>query len=789
MESRQLLAERPDACESHRMGGARPPASSTRPSRVRTTAALLALLCGVGAGTGACGRGGRGTHSHAEQELDGQGQSMDGDRRASSSGGSVDDDGDSPSPAPDTRPWPALVRDEKWDAAWRTLAALPEADRARPDVRYVRARVALARADAASSLPLLDGLEPSLPLLADDIARRRAEAKLVVGPFAEAGEWFAARPSPSSQLEAARAFEKGHDPRRARAAADRVVAADKRTRAQEAEARALRLRTAESPGDAERADVRWLATQGADQPAAADVLGLVAKFDAKHPLNAQELMLRARVLSDAGKVDEALHAIDLAGGAPGAGGMSDLDRSRARGMALYHARGHWLEASKALGECAGAGGPNAAEDAFHAARALSRADHDDDAIRGYEDVERRFPKSKWAEDAAFYVPYLRMLHGEWHECSRGFAAYLRAHPSGSEAPDAKRDGALCQLLDGDTRGARAAFEHMTEDEADPIASARMEDMAALAALRDGDRTHAIARWTDVARSRPLSWPAVVARARLAEAGVALPAAIDPPSSASPSAAPLEVALPPPADMLHQLGLDADAEAAVRERESSLAGGAGARSSEALCAAYGALGRARRRFQIAQSLPSALFAAAPAAGTRWAWECSYPSPYLDEVHAAEEAEQLPPGLLWAVMRQESAFDPDAVSPARAVGLMQLLPETARPAAEELGLPHEDARLTSPPYAIRVGARVLKKMLDQFHGDVPLAVAAYNGGAESVERWRSRAPGMQIDTFVERIPFKETRDYVARVMGNLARYGYLTKGEEGVPRVDIDVPRAP
>jgi soluble lytic murein transglycosylase len=140
-----------------------------------------------------------------------------------------------------------------------------------------------------------------------------------------------------------------------------------------------------------------------------------------------------------------------------------------------------------------------------------------------------------------------------------------------------------------------------------------------------------------------------------------------------------------------------------------------------------------------------------------------------------------------MRQESGFDPDAVSPAHAVGLMQLMPDTARPIAEELALPRDDARLTSPPYAIRVGARVLRKLLDQFHGSVPLAVAAYNGGADSVDRWASRAPGMQLDTFVERIPFKETREYVAKVMGNLARYGYLAQGEAGVPGLELDMKR--
>jgi soluble lytic murein transglycosylase len=685
-------------------------------------------------------------------------------------------------------PWPALVREERWDAAWRAVDALPDADKSRPEVRYVRARIALARGEAAAALPLLEGLDATLPLLAEDVARRRHEAMLVAGPFDDAGVWFAGRPAADAQLDAARAFEKAKDGRRARLAVERVLGADKRTRGQEAEARALRVRVAEHAGDptgdTERGDARWLSTSGADLPAAADALALVARIDPSHPLTAPELMARARVLADAKRTDDALHAIDLAGGAPGADAVTLLERARARGAALYEARGRGLEAAKTLAECAGAGGSHAAEDAFHAARALSRADHDEEAVRGYEDVERRFPRSPWARQAAFFVPYLRMLHGAWRECARGFEGYLRTHASGEEAGDARRDGALCKLLEGDTGGARVAFEHLVDD-GDAAVSARMADMAALAALRDGDRTHAVARWTDVARTRPLSWPALVARARLAEAGAPAPPAIDPAESSTETVAPLAVPLPAPADMLHRLGLEADAELALRDREAAVTSGAGARASEALCGAYGQLGRARRRYQVAQSLPSALFAAAPSPRTRWAWECAFPSPYADSVHAAESAEKLPPGLLWAVMRQESGFDPSALSPARAVGLMQLLPETARPIADELDLPHDDARLTSPPFAIRVGARYLRRLLDQFHGSVALAVAAYNGGAESVERWLSRAPAMQLDGFVERIPFKETRDYVARVMGNLARYGYLAHGEDGVPRIELDL----
>lgn len=367
-------------------------------------------------------------------------------------------------------PWPALVRDEQWDAAWKALEALPDDQRSRPEVRYVRARVALERDDAAIALPLLVDLEGVLPLLADDVARRRAEAKLSVGPFAEAGEWFAMRVSPGPQLDAARAFEKAHDARRARAAANRVVASERRTHVEEAEARALRVRLTEPPGDPERADARWLATSGADAPAASDALALVAKIDPKHPLAADELLLRARVLSDAGRPDDALRAIELAVTAPGADKVGTVVRERARGMVLYKARGRWGEAAKVLGDCATAPGvPDKAraEDAFYAARALSRADRDEEAIRGYEDVQRRYPKSDWGAQAMFFAPYLRMLHGEWTACARGFDAYLAAHPGGQDARDASRDGALCKLLSGQVKGARGVFEQLIEDEPDP----------------------------------------------------------------------------------------------------------------------------------------------------------------------------------------------------------------------------------------------------------------------------------------------------------------------------------
>jgi len=686
-----------------------------------------------------------------------------------------------PAPSPDDAgqdaTWPALVRDEHWDAAWRRLQALAEPGRSRPEIRYVRARVALAREDAASALPLLVGLENELPLLAEDVARRRAEAKLAIGPFVDAGEWFSAKATPAALLDAARAFEKARDPARARGAIDRLLSNGKRTHAEEARGRALRSRLANDEGLA-RADVRWLATEGADVRVDLDPLAEIARLDPDHPLTARELVARAQVLSEAGRVDDALQALDMAKSAPGAHEVSALERSRLRGMALYHAAGHAPEAARVLAECAQAGGAHAAEDAFHAARALSRADRDEEAIVAYEKVSVRCGDSPWGAKAAFFAPYLRMLHGDWTVCARGFARLAPAKMAAEQADDLRRYGALCALMSGDIKAARRAFERLADDEHEGVAHARMANMAALAAMRDDDRTHAVARWTDVARAYPLTWPAMVARARLSEVGAIVPPTIDDDVQTGVDAAPLVIRLPPPADVLHSVGLDADAEATLRERESVLCAGE-SRASELLCRAYGELERARRRYQISQSLSPSLLTTQPGPRTRWAWECAFPTPYADDVRTAEARENLPVGLLWAVMRQESGFDPEAVSPARAVGLMQLLPEVARPIADELDLPADEAKLKSPPVAIPIAARLLGKLVSRFQGQVPLAIAAYNAGAEAVSRWLSRAPGLDLDTFVERIPYAETRQYVVRVMGNLARYGYLLGGDGRVP----------
>ena len=163
---------------------------------------------------------------------------------------------------------------------------------------------------------------------------------------------------------------------------------------------------------------------------------------------------------------------------------------------------------------------------------------------------------------------------------------------------------------------------------------------------------------------------------------------------------------------------------------------------------------------------------------------YPAPFAALVTRVEKEHRLPEGLVHAVMRQESGFDTEVVSPARAVGLMQLLPETAAATGLEMGIVTTDADLVVPGKSVRLGARYLRDVLDRV-ASVPLAVAAYNAGPDAIERW-SRTMRLDLDAFVEAIPYAETRGYVSRVMGSLARYGYLAAGEDGVPRVELALP---
>lgn len=185
------------------------------------------------------------------------------------------------------------------------------------------------------------------------------------------------------------------------------------------------------------------------------------------------------------------------------------------------------------------------------------------------------------------------------------------------------------------------------------------------------------------------------------------------------------------------------------------------------------------FAIAK-LDKPRLAAAAKLAQRWGWSAQaiatvakanewddiglrFPIAYADSVRQAAGARQLAPALIFGLIRQESAFDPQADSPAGAKGLMQIMPNTGQEIAKNLGEPWNGGNdLLKPDTNIQFGAWHFKQLLDRFDRHPALAAAAYNAGANRVKRWLPSDKPLPADIWVETIPYKETRGYVASVL---------------------------
>ena len=149
-----------------------------------------------------------------------------------------------------------------------------------------------------------------------------------------------------------------------------------------------------------------------------------------------------------------------------------------------------------------------------------------------------------------------------------------------------------------------------------------------------------------------------------------------------------------------------------------------------------------------------------------WYGLFPFPYQNEILTYARQNQINPLLVISVMRKESTFDPEIDSVVGAVGLMQIVPPTARWVAEKIEL--SDYSLTNPEDNIRIGSWYLKHNHQRYNDNSLLAVASYNAGTGNVNDWLNRYDIEDRDRFVEQIPFPETKDYVEGVFGNYWNY---------------------
>lgn len=158
--------------------------------------------------------------------------------------------------------------------------------------------------------------------------------------------------------------------------------------------------------------------------------------------------------------------------------------------------------------------------------------------------------------------------------------------------------------------------------------------------------------------------------------------------------------------------------------------------------------------------------------RTVWETLFPRPFWDELKKDSAANRLDPHLVASLIRQESEFNPAAISPSNAYGLMQLLPSVGKGMAHELKIRHFSTdELLVANTNLQLGTRYFKHMMDHFDGKVEYALAAYNAGEDRVDDWRKSGKYADMEEFVESIPFQQTRDYVQAIVRNAAIYKLL------------------
>lgn len=701
-------------------------------------------------------------------------------------------------------------------AATDTEAAA-DAERPGPTLRGgVEALRARRFDDAASALR---EVERRWPWIGDHAALLAAEAELGAGRAADVlagGGTFASR-YPDSPLA----------PRMARLRGDAASAAGERGVARSAWREALAgtseprvqaelllalARAAEEAGDARDAAASareaWIAAPTAPEAAAAEALQARLEARGAAPTrSAADWSRRGDALLAAGAHAEAIAAYDRALALDPPPALARALR-RQRAFALFRARRYpdARDAFEALDD-----DPEAR---FYAARATARSGEPAAAIEAFEAL---------GAGGSPFAAHARLLAATLLDdvpATRERAAALyRAVAASTGDPALRRDAswrlAWLRYLDGRFAEAAEELERQAAAEADPIEALRPRYWALRARERAGAAGDpALAQaYTDLGRAYPLSYygwraalhasalgegrgaPAQATAAATSATAPALPGAPatakaqpggpappegparEAPSTAADAAperrAPAETTLPGVALARVEALLEATLAAEADAELAALAGpGLGDADRERLGALAASAGNFERASAIAGAGRAEALARGPVPGREALWRLAWPRAFETEVTGATAAAGVRPELAWSIMREESAYRPDALSPVGARGLLQLMPETAARVAPDLGLaaPGPEA-LYEPALNVRLGAKLLGDLLRDFDGRLPPAIGAYNAGSASVARWLADAAGRPDDEWVESIPYDETRAYVRRVLRSLHAYEVL------------------
>ncbi|HWO25973.1 MAG TPA: transglycosylase SLT domain-containing protein [Kofleriaceae bacterium] len=505
-------------------------------------------------------------------------------------------------------------------------------------------------------------------------------------------------------------------------------------------------------------------------------------------LTPAERIERAKQLLAARLWDEAVEELALVGDAPG----PELARQRDYwlGTSLFKMRRRYGDAGKLLLGVYPSLGASAPEAMFHGARALSRADRDDEAIVWYGKVVAAFPRTAWAEEAQYLRGWLEFNRGRYREALAPLEETLRRYPKSKWVDDALWFIGLSHYLLGEPGPARARLEALARRGGSLEGGKGAYWLARLDA-QQGQKDAAIAGYTKIVQRFPFSWYALLARARLTELGVALAPFGGAAGSAAGStdarprgaklaaAADEKLAADPliaRADELIAAGLLSDAgNELLRDERGFLRRHDRAAGLAMLLDRYRKAGNYTRPWTLATLLHGGALGGPPEGDARRWWEHAYPRAFQALVEEHQGSGKNPDGYLYSIMRQESGFDPHVVSYADARGLLQMIPPTTMRVAKELGIAYDAGRLFDPAYNIQTGSSYIGRLLTKFKGQVPLGAGSFNSGPRPVMRWLDQHGDRPMDELVELVPYTQTRDYMKHVTEHYARYRYLYWGE--------------
>ena len=687
------------------------------------------------------------------------------------------------------------------EAQWAELRAAMQKDEARAlvlvdslldhsparlELRYARARLLEARGQVQQALQAYAGLPRTLPeVLRDEVETRQMRL------FVLSGQCSAAQPLLAR-------LEKRQPKLRARWLAMRGQCA---LRAQHPEEALRHLEAADAAqGGVDRPALRFQIAralwQKGEKARAIEALKALYKAHPDHPdsdewrrqlelLGAwsepspQERLALAKLLYESKRYSEALAQLDTLS-APAAG-EALASWLHLRGMSLLRSRLRYEEAYRALREAARLPSRTQVDDAFYAAQLLSKLDRDQEAAFAYHELARRFPAHSKALEAAYMAAWLEIRHAR-----REGEVHMRRFLEGKGKQSTWAQEARWYLgMRAYERKRYADAERWFADYArqgrDAMTQGRGWYWTGRCRHKLGHHAPAIEAYKRALGIEPLHWYSLWARQRMLELGEDRPPAFAP---AQNPRAPLALRLAANASedaalrFYLRLGLRDEARRLLRRQESaSLL--ADDKALRGLLKRYEEIGDHAHAQQLVLQARRPLLLQAPRESTRWIWDLAYPRPWPRAIARAEASTGLEAALLYAVMRQESSFAPEVVSYAGAIGLLQLMPQTAEGVARRLGVDAAREALFDPERNIALGAAYLKELRDLLGDCPPLIFAAYNAGEDRVQAWQRERPYLELDHFVERIPYEQTRNYVRRVTTHFAKYRYLERPPAGWP----------